>query len=272
MLNINFLNPSITNEQTLEFALAVKFEELNMTMELNNDSIKSLQTKIENKQGKYTDEEIEVFRTQVAELVAENVEIESRVEEVRPTYESVLSTIANASVQTDDGEFSNGMDNARNVLRLVACAENTKLFKYALLSAIDNDDLFDAMEICHNIENNNEVGNSKQTTKLKNAYKSAESQIQSILKATLSLPIESAYTSSLRVKFNGTDLKLLHECYVTGFSNKFESNKDSDVVTFKGRDVKKLISSKTNSKGEVTRNFKKFAETICKLAIAKIVA
>lgn len=268
MLNINFVNPTITEENVLKLATTVKFEELDMLLSLNNDNIKSLQTKIENKQSKYTDEEIEVFKSQVETLELENIEIAEKVEEVRPVYDEVVSVIASAGKD----EFCNGEENVRNILRVVACAENSKLFKYALLSAIDNDDLFSAMEVCHDIDNNNEFGNSSQTKELKESYKQAESQIQNILKTTLSLPFESEYTSSLRVKFNGTDLKLLHECYVTGFSNKFESKDESKSTQFVGREVKKLITSKTNSKGEVTRNFKKFAETVCKLAIAKISA
>ena len=266
MLKINFLNQSINDEQTIELATTVKFEELDMILSLNNDNIKSLSTKIENKQGKYTEEEVEAFKVQKQKLEAENLAINERVEEARPVYEKVLEAIANSG----NGEFCNGVDNTRNVLRVVACAENSKLFKYALLSAIDNDDLFNAMEVCHNIDNNNDLGGTKQTKEVKEAYKKAENQIQNILKTTLSLPFASDYTDVCRNKYNGADLKLLHECYVVGFSNKYDVKDNSTVFT--GREVKKLINKKVNSKGEVTMNYKKFAEAICKLTIAKISA
>ena len=266
MLKINFLNQEIKDAQVIEFATAVKFEELDMVLACNNDAIKSCNNKIENKNGKYSEEEIEAEKKKKEKLEEENKKILVSVEEVRPVYEKVVKVIA----ESGNGEFCNGEENTRNVLRVVACADNSKLYKYALISAIDNDSLFEAMEICHSIDNGNDFGANKQSKEVRDAYVKAECEIQTILKNCLSLPFASEYTETVRTKFNKTSLKLLHECYVTGFSNKFESIKDSESVKFVSVEVKKLITSKKNNKGEVTKNFKKFAETVCKIAIGQM--
>ena len=269
MLNINFLSELAmgTKEEgvkaRLELATAVKFEELDMTLTLTNDSIKSLEKKIENKNGKYTVQQVEGFKSEKELLEQEVSNITSKVEEVRPVYDLV---IARMTEENEEG-YANRLENVRNIFRVMATAENSKLEKYALVETVGSVELYDALEKCHSFSNINDNGNRVQGKALKDAYEKAEGEVRSILKNALSLPVATYYTDTLRVKFKGASMAKLHECYVKSISNKFEKEEDG-TINFVGHKVSTLISAKTNkNNGETTYNFSALATVVVKLTV-----
>lgn len=273
MLNINFLSTTLVanNEESvkarIELATAVKFEELDMLLSLDNDTIKSLDKKIENKNGKYTCEQVEGFKSE-KKILEENIaSIEEKVAEVRPVYDLVIARMTEVQ---DGSEYGNKLENVRNILRVIATADNSKLEKYALIGFVGTSDLYESLEKCHSFDKVTDNGNKVQGKALKDSYAKAESEVKSILKNSLSLPFPTYYTDSLRVKFNGTSLAKIHECYVTGISNKFEKDKESGDITFKGHKVNTLISAKTDKNGKTTYNFTKLATLIARLTVEYI--
>lgn len=273
MLNINFMseNLSATTEESikarLELATAVKFEELDMLLTLDKDLIKALDKKIDNKAGKYTIQQVEGFKSEKKQIEEDIATTEKTVEEVRPVYELVLARMTEVP---ECSEYGNKLENVRNILRVIASAENTKLEKYALVETIGNKELYNALETCHSFSNITDNGNRTQSKALKDAYAKAESEVKSILKNALSLPFATYYTDSLRVKFNGVSLAKIHECYVTGISNKYEKDKESGDINFKGHKVNTLISAKTSKDGKTTYNFAKLATLIARLTVEYI--
>lgn len=273
MLNINFLSTTLleNNEESIkariELATAVKFEELDMILSLDKDLIKSLDKKIENKNGKYTCEQVEGFKSEKTLIEEDIARIEEKVAEVRPVYDLVIARMTEVA---EGSEYGNKLENVRNILRVIATADNTKLEKYALVESIGTSDLYDALEKCHSFDKVTDNGNRVQGKALKDAYIKAESEVRSILKNSLSLPFATYYTESLRVKFNGTTMAKVHECYITGISNKFEKDKESGDIAFKGHKVNTLISAKTDKNGNTTYNFTKLATLIARLTVEYI--
>jgi hypothetical protein len=81
------------------------------------------------------------------------------------------------------------------------------------------------------------------------------------------LPFETEYTSKTRVKLNADDKKLLNDCYIKGFSNKFDTDEDGNV-TFKKRQINTLVKAKKNRKtGETTYDYSGLASTISNIVI-----
>ena len=268
MLHINFLSETINDENALHLGIAVKFEQLDMTLSVISDKIVSLNKKIENKNGKLTIAQVEGYKSEKAELEKEMQEINAKVAECRPFYDLVVGEM----VKTE-GEYANSEKAVRNILRVIASAENTKLEKYALMDFVDDstlETLFNAFETCHTLVSCNEVGIASATKEVKKAYADAESTIQSILKNALSLPFATPYTEKIRVKFNGTSMHKLHESYVKSYSNKYDKDKKENTITFKSCNARTIIQKKEDKDGKVKYNYTDFAKTLCVLAIEYI--
>lgn len=84
------------------------------------------------------------------------------------------------------------------------------------------------------------------------------------MRDTFSLPIATPYTTALRVKLNAQDRKVLHDCYIKGFSNKFDTD-DTGTITFKSRKYNTAV--KKNRKGEI--DYSGLATDIAKIVISK---
>ena len=272
MLNINFLNNEINDATMKQFEIAVKFEQLDMTLSVISDKIVSLNKKIENKSGKFTVAQVEGFKSEKEELEKEMQEINARIEECKPIYDIVLAEMTTPTT-TENGTFQNSETAVRNILRIIASAENTKLEKYALIDFVNNDTLetlFNAFETCHTLVASNEVGIASATKEVKKAYSEAEATIQSILKNALSLPFATPYTDKVRVKFNGASMHKLHESYVKSYSNKYNKNKKEDTIAFNSCNARTIIQKNTDKDGNVTYKYADFAKTLCVLAIEYI--
>ena len=55
------------------------------------------------------------------------------------------------------------------------------------------------------------------TKEVKEAYKKASAELETIIKTTFSLPFETPYTDKTRVKLTADDKKLLNDCYIRDF-------------------------------------------------------
>lgn len=103
---------------------------------------------------------------------------------------------------------------------------------------------------------------------MKSAYKQASQELERIIKVTFSLPFETPYTTKTRVKLTAEDKKLLNDCYIKGFSNKFDQDDETGRVTFKKRQLNKLVKERKNKKtGKVEYDYSGLATTISNIVI-----
>lgn len=261
-LNINFYNPSINEAQTQEFMTAVYHEKSLMTIQLLTDDIAKLNKKISNEDN-YSQEEIQAFQAQKQELEALRTTQEKSLATTLPVYESVVTAM---TVKNENG-FGNHKDVVRTVLRVLATWDNSKLVKYAIIPAFKSPALYEALETIHVTSRANEDGRLVMSKEVKQAYKDATKELESIIKNTFSLPFETIYTAKTRVKMDAEDKKLLNECYVKGFRNKFDVAEDG-TVSFKSRQVNTLVKTKRNKKtGEVTCDYSGLATTLCNIVM-----
>lgn len=262
-LAINFYAENITEELRAEFMQAVAHENCDMTIQLLNDSIAKLDKKIANEKELYTLEEVQAFEAQKLELE----EARSNFEETKDATLEVYTKVVEEMGKKNEHGFGNCKDNIRTVLRVLATWDNAKLVKYAIIPCFKSPQLYEALETIHVLSVANEDGCVELTDEVKTAYKNASKELESIIKNTFSLPFETAYTSKTRVKMNADDKKLLNDCYIKGFSNKFAQD-DDGVVTFKKRQINTLVKAKKNRKtNEVTYDYSGLASTISNIVI-----
>lgn len=262
-LSINFYATTINDSAKAEFMQAVAHENSEMNVQLLSDSIAKLEKKIANENGNYSDEEVQAFQVQLDSAIESRTEFEEKSASTLEVYTKVVDAM---SIKNKDG-FGNKKDVVRTVLRVLASWDNSKLVKYAIIPAFESPALYEALEAIHVNSVANENGELSMTKEVKEAYKKASTELESIIKNTFSLPFETAYTSKTRVKMDATDKKLLNDCYIKGFSNKFDTD-DDGVVTFKKRQINTLVKAKKNRKtGEVSYDYSGLASTISNIVI-----
>lgn len=262
-LSINFYAGNINDTLKAEFMQAVNHETADMTITLLTDSISKLESKIANKNETYSEEEVQAFEAQRDKLVEERTKFEESSEATQEVYDKVVSAM---SLRNKDG-FGNSKDVVRTVLRVLGSWNNSKLVKYAIIPAFQSPALYEALETIHITSKAGENGNITMSNDVKNAYKKASQELESIIKNTFSLPHATEYTDKTRVKITAEDKKLLNDCYIKGFSNKFDTD-DNGVVTFKKRTINTLVKAKKDRKTqEVTYDYSGLASTISNIVI-----
>ena len=112
-----------------------------------------------------------------------------------------------------------------------------------------------------------ENGNLVMSKAVKEAYKEAVKELDSIIKNAFSLPFVTKYTDKTRVKMNAEDRKLLHDCYIKGFSNKFTKDEKSGKVSFKTRKINTLVRITKNRKGETKVNYDGLAVCLASIVL-----
>ena len=207
MLKINFLNNDATINQITELAQAVRFELCDMTKKMNLDAIAKQAKIVANEKGTHDEDEIATAQAKIDKLKAENVKLSTTMEELRTVYNSIIEAM---TVPNDKG-YSNNSDTVRTVLRVVACAENSKLYKYAIIPVFENESLYNCLQAIHVNNDVVEEGYSTNTKERVALYKSAQEELDNIMRDTFSLPIATPYTTALRVKLNEQDRKVLHD-------------------------------------------------------------
>lgn len=269
-LNINFLNKNATIEQTKEFMTAITHEECKMNIQLLKDDISRLKTRIanieknEDKTPEQKEAESEALSLQLEETESALEEAEKDSADTLEVYDNVIS----AMTQENHDHFKNNMDVVRTVLRVLATWNNSKLVKYAIIPAFKSPALYDALEAIHVNSKAGEDGQIVMSKEVKEAYKSASKELETIIKATFSLPFETPYTDKTRVKLTAEDKMLLHDSYVKGFRNKFKVDDKTGEVNFETRQVNTLVKAKKNKKtGKTEYDYSALASVICNIVI-----
>lgn len=267
MLAINFWNQDITPESKSEFMNAVDHENALMSIQLVDSQIEALQKKINNANSENSDateEEKEALEQQMAQLNKTKSELEEKSAETKSTHDIVVDTMS----EKNENHFGNDSDTVRTILRVLASWDNSKLIKYAIIPAFQSPDLYEALEAIHVNSTAGEDGELILTDEVKSAYKQASQELERIIKVTFSLPFETPYTAKTRVKLTAEDKKLLNDCYIKGFSNKFDQDEDTGRVTFKKRQLNKLVKERKNKKtGKVEYDYSGLATTISNIVI-----
>lgn len=262
-LSINFYAEKITNELKEEFAHAISHEKADMTIQLLKDTIAKLEKKIANENDNYTLEEVQAFQVQLDAAIETRNKFEEEHADTLEVYNKVVDTM---STRNENG-FGNSKDVVRTVLRVLASWDNSKLVKYAIIPAFSSPALYEALEAIHINSKAGENGNITMSKEVKDAYKKASNELESIIKNTFSLPFATDYTDKTRVKLTAEDKKLLNDCYIKGFSNKFDTDDDGNV-TFKKRTINTLVKAKKDRKTqEVTYDYSGLASTIANIVI-----
>ena len=249
-LNINFLNQEATIDQTKDFMLAVEHEESEMTIQLIKDDITRTKKRLDNLDSNETktEEQKELERKALEEKLAElEKDLESEQENsafTRETYEKVIADMS----QENHDHFKNDKDVVRTVLRVLATWNNSKLVKYAIIPAFESPALYEALEAIHINSNSGEDGALVMSKEVKEAYKKASQELETIIKKTFSLPFATPYTEKTRVKLTAEDKKLLNDCYVKGFKNNFSIDEKTGSVNFNKRQINTLVKAKRNKK------------------------
>ena len=273
ILSINFYAGNITDEARNEFMQAVNHETADMTIAYLNDAISRLQKQADSLR-KDIDEngDDEGFsKTRKLDGILANIATNEKakdkaVEDSEATQEVYDKVITAMSLRNKDG-FGNSKDVVRTVLRVLGSWNNSKLVKYAIIPAFQSPALYEALETIHINSKAGDNGNIVMSKEVKDAYKKASDELERIIKVTFSLPFETEYTSKTRVKLTAEDKKLLNDCYIRGFSNKFDTD-DDGKVTFKKRQINTLVKAKKNKKTqEVTYDYSGLASTISNIVI-----
>ena len=244
------------NNETVNFAIAVRYELAKMSIEYNNATIAKRAVIATNENGTYSDSKVQEALLKIDELEEENGKLQGVIDECKEAWAKVIREM----VEPNEKGFSNDAKTVRTVLRVLACAENSRLYKYAIIPAFENKALYDAMEEIHV---NSKVGTDGHTIYNKEAYKKASDELDKIMRDTFSLTVETPYTKQVRVKLNATDRGILHSIYVKGFRNNFSTKEDT--ITFKGRTVNTACKVKKDG----TIDYSGLANDIAKIVIGK---
>lgn len=272
-LSINFYSATINEALKNEFMQAINHELAGMNIESLNNSISRLEKQASSIQKDIDDNGDDEAGTKQKKLdgilasIDDNKSERSKCEELQTQTLDIYNKVVSAMSEKNKDHFGNSKDVVRTVLRVLATWDNSKLVNYAIIPAFQSPALYEALETIHITSKANENGELSMTNDVKEAYKKASRELETIIKTTFSLPFETPYTDKTRVKLTAEDKKLLNDCYVRGFSNKFDTD-DDGKVTFKKRQINTLVKPKKNKKTqEVTYDYSGLASTISNIVI-----
>lgn len=269
-LSINFYKKNITEELRNEFHSAISYENADMNIQLLDTDISRLETRITNLKNNEdkTEEEKAVELADLTAKLEEKKVLRSEFEQKKADLVEVYNKVVSAMSEKNADHFGNNKDVVRTVLRVLATWNNSKLVKYAIIPAFKDETLYNALETIHVTSKAGENGNLVMSKEVKEAYKTASAQLETIIKTTFSLPFETPYTDKTRVKLTAEDKKLLNDCYIRGFSNKFDTDEDTGKVSFKKRQINTLVKAKKNHKtGKMEYDYSGLATTIANIVI-----
>lgn len=271
MLKINFIPESSTTENVNALFTSVNYEKNLMFIQLNNDDIAKCEKIIANKSGTKTDEEIKAAVAKKIKLEEDNRRLEEENKGIEDVYKNTLSEISAAANE----HTSNDYNAVRNVLRLVACGDNRKFFRIAIITDVNYGELYKGLSELHSCKEEDFDGNGIRISDKQKAAtaKAITEKVQSVIKSMFSISIENDYTKKINVKFNKTDRGMLHECFVRGIDVDITKKKKNDTnVSFCGYSLKTAITKIQDRDGNITYNGKTFNELLAKLALQYIAA
>lgn len=269
-LSINFYKKDITKELRNDFHSAISYENADMNIQLLDTDISRLETRITNLKNNEdkTEEEKAVELADLTAKLEEKKVLRSDFEQKKADLVEVYNKVVSAMSEKNADHFGNNKDIVRTVLRVLATWNNSKLVKYAIIPAFKDETLYNALETIHVTSKAGEDGNLVMSKEVKEAYKTASAQLENIIKTTFSLPFATPYTDKTRVKLTAEDKKLLNDCYIRGFSNKFDTDEDTGKVSFKKRQINTLVKAKKNRKtGKMEYDYSGLASTIANIVI-----
>lgn len=272
-LSINFYSTTINEALKNEFMQAINHELAGMSIESLNDSIDRLEKQASSirKDIDENGDDDAFSKTRkldgVLASIEDNKEARTKCEESQAQTLDIYNKVVSAMCEKNVDHFGNNKDVVRTVLRVLATWNDSKLVKYAIIPAFQSPALYEALETIHITSKANENGELSMTNDVKEAYKKASQELETIIKTTFSLPFATPYTDKTRVKLTAEDKKLLNDCYVRGFSNKFDTDDDGKVI-FKKRQINTLVKAKKNKKTqETTYDYSGLASTISNIVI-----
>ena len=272
-LSINFYAGNINEALKNEFMQAVNHELANMNIEFLNDAIERLEKQASSLRKDIDENGDDDAFSKTRKLdgilasIGDNTDARTKCEESQAQTLEIYEKVVSAMSEKNKDHFGNSKDVVRTVLRVLATWNNSKLVKYAIIPAFQSPALYEALEAIHINSKAGEDGNITMSKEVKEAYKKASQELETIIKTTFSLPFETPYTDKTRVKLTAEDKKLLNDCYIKGFSNKFDTD-DDGKVTFKKRQINTLVKAKKNKKTqEVTYDYSGLASTIANIVI-----
>lgn len=272
-LSINFYNATITDELKNEFMQAVNHELTGMNIESLNDSITRLEKQASSIQKDIDDNGDDEACTKQKKLdginatISDNKDLRTKCEESQAQTLDIYNKVVSAMSEKNKDHFGNSKDVVRTVLRVLATWNDSKLVRYAIIPAFQSPALYEALETIHISSTASINGELSMTKEVKEAYKKASAELETIIKTTFSLPFDTPYTDKTRVKLTADDKKLLNDCYIRGFSNKFDTDDDGNV-SFKKRQINTLVKAKKNKKTqETTYDYSGLATAISNIVI-----
>lgn len=125
---------------------AVQYESLDMMNTLLSEKVASLNKSLQNKE--LSEDEIKGIQRKIEKLEDETKENIKTMFVLKPKWEHTIKTISEAQNEY----VKNDECAVRNILRLTACQNNSKFYKYVVTNGIDNVPLYEAMERIHQLE------------------------------------------------------------------------------------------------------------------------
>lgn len=273
-LSINFYSATINEALKNEFIQAISHELAGMNIEALTESIDRLDKQATSLRKDIADNGDDEAGTKQKKLdgilatINDNKDLRTKCEESQAQTLDIYNKVVSAMSEKNKDHFGNNKDVVRTVLRVLATWNNSKLVKYAIIPAFQSPALYEALEAIHINSKAGEDGNITMSKEVKDAYKKASQELETIIKTTFSLPFETPYTDKTRVKLTAEDKKLLNDCYVRGFSNKFDVDDKKGTVIFKDRQINTLVKAKKNRKtGDITYDYSGLASTIANIVI-----
>lgn len=247
---------------------AVQYESLDMVNEMLLGKIAALQKSLQSKENNLSEDEIAGIKKKIEKLEKEVEDNSDKMKLLEPRWEYVVTTISEASNE----HIKNDLNAVRNLLRLTACQNNSKLYKYVVINGEDNEKLYEAMERIYQIDKReiDEEGRLCPSESIDKDYIFTKEVIGEIAKSLFSLPIETELTKKVNIKFNKTDLAYVHNLYVKSLYVRFTPKNENEIV-YNGRVLRTLITKKKDKDGVVKYDFTAFYEVLSKLAIEYIV-
>lgn len=255
---------------------AIQWEGLDMFNTYLMEQVDRLTRKLQ--KNDLTEEEIKGIKKQIEKLGDQIEKNQETMAFLAPKWEYAVEMIAAGEKEyTDDKgnvcHIRNDKNAVRNVLRLTACQDNSKLYKYVVVNSYINEVLYESMQKIHGIDNREIDENGKLTGSeewLDGEYYLSAVEIGKLAKSLFSIPVETELTKKVNVKFNKTDIAYVHALYIRGISVYFNTTKSKGTV-YKGRRLNTLITCERKKTGEKVYNFTGFYETLSKLAVEYLV-
>lgn len=247
-------------ESLKELQLALNYEYFTMKITLVKEQIAKLEKKIANNpdssgKRKYTDEQVEGFKSELA-LAQINLEnFEKNLEKCTDTYNKVMDSIS----ERDKSAFA-------RFLRLQAAMYDSKCWSLVLeLDCFEDvETLYTSMEAIHNPSDAKIIGENGfvKGKNITDTIKLANDALAKELRQLFSIFDENPYVEKLSLKFNKTALHKIHETYVTGLKHNCKVDKDGNLVV-KASELKTSIAKgKDKDSDKVVYNCGKFGSNL----------